>query len=81
MVLLGGPFHGTLRWVKEFKDAIEEKNDPNDESELGNYYVFAFGDAYTGIYYWRLSPFQVKAIQNQVEHLRARHNDYPSQLL
>jgi len=59
-VLLGGPLHGSTRWMAAAYERIE-----------GGYW-FTFGDEYVAIYYWDLKDHHRKAIAQQVEALRAR---------
>ena len=84
-VFLGGPFHGTIRWVERFPDTHEfdtitdlpfsDGQPLTEENHNREIYRFAFGDEYIGIYYWRLNDFQVKAVRQQVVQLRARHGE------
>jgi len=86
-VFLGGPFHGTIRWVEQFLethvfDTFTELPFSNGQplpegkaKQNGELYRFAFGDEHIGIYYWRLNDFQVKAVRQQVVQLRARHGE------
>ena len=88
-VFLGGPHHGAMQWVETLEESrgleridarkghtdfvpLDPSEDPQDAQEP---YRLAFADEYIGIYYWRLNEFQVKAVRQQVQELRARHGE------
>lgn len=66
IILLGGPFHNTMKWVTRFEECVEIDEEP---------YRLSFGDDYIGIYYWKLNDFQVKAVRQQVVQLRIQHGE------
>lgn len=71
-VLLGGPLHGTIRWLEGCDEA-------NGVAHQDGWYRFAFGDEHVAILYWNLNLYHRKAIANQITQLRVRHGELGSE--